>query len=341
MIHTRRAGSAAADTRPISRGLLPRLALFVVATVVVLSGSSLPASAQVPDEQAQLDEARAAWEDRPTDSYTIEYRYCLGITGCHDQSLTFVDGVLVDGRDLDDGGEPFWTLDVDNLHRDVELALSEGAFLARGSYTDDGVPTDYMIKLFEVGNDDTTEFELISFAFASAELNELKATVTCLAGNGRIDVNIVNETASAATYTLRIGTLSPRSSVVQPNGWWRSPVTGRPDGFLPVIVERDGTEVLNETVQVRCDSVVDVSKPEVQLFTWCIGGNGIIFAQMANATASPRAYILDVNGIRRSTTAPAWGAAFRGISGRPDGVYLVEVISGGRSVTTEVVVVDC
>ena len=172
-------------------------------------------------------------------------------------------------------------------------------------------------------------------------VNELRPTVTCLAGNGRVDLNIINDTDVAVTYVQRVGSLSPRQWTLEPKTSWRLPVTGRPDGPLRVVLERDGVVVLDETVQVRCDDAPATSEPEVQWFTWCIGGNGIVFAQLANPTAAARSYIVDVGGLRRSTTAAAYGATFRGVSGRPDGTHSAAVLVNGVSIAEATVAVDC
>lgn len=188
----------------------------------------------------------------------------------------------------------------------------------------------------------SVEFVGDPFAAPPSDVNQLRTVVTCLAGNGRIDVNVVNESDTTATFEQRIGDLNPRVQAVPPQSRWRSPVTGRPEGPLHVTVLRDGEVVLDEMVVVDCDDDSPVvSSPEVQYFTWCVGGNGMIFAQMANPTESPRSYILSVDSIRRSTTAAAFGAAFRGISGRPNGSYDVSVSSGGETLSDAQVEIAC
>lgn len=166
--------------------------------------------------------------------------------------------------------------------------------------------------------------------------------VTCLGGNGRIDVNIVNTGDDTARYRLRIGTLPWRQAEVAPDAWWRAPVTGRSDGSIRINVVRDGKDIFFDRVDVRCDNGPVVSSPELQIFNYCSAGRGFVAAQLTNPTSAPRSYIVQVDGIRRSTTAAAFGAALRGISGRPNGSHEVSVVSTtGEVIGRQTVFVDC
>lgn len=169
--------------------------------------------------------------------------------------------------------------------------------------------------------------------------------VTCLAGNGRIDVNVVNRSDAAAEYTLILGALSsPRVRTVEPNDWWRSPITGRFDGPDTVQVSRNGEIILETGVAVECDesSGSSVTGAEVDVINVCRGGNGFVAWQFANPTAEAASYVIEFDGVaNRSTTALAFGASVRGVSGRPDGTYAYTIRAGSRVIAQSTVTVAC
>lgn len=317
-------------------------AVAVVAMLATTFGITAPAAAQ---DLTNRVAARALWDGQFNDDYVVTYSYASGSFATTDR-VTVVDGVVVSSEEISGGdvvGPGQLDLTVEDIYDllppanpngTTEIVLVEPRFSAQT-----GVPLEFIYLISSV---DTT-YSLLDFSFTTPVLpvNVLATTVTCLAGNGRIDVNIVNEASTPATYTLQIGTLTPRQQTVGAKSWWRSPVTGRPDGPIDVTVLRDGVAVLNETVNVACDSNPAVSEPEVRFLTWCIGGNGMVFAQMTNPTASAKSYVLDVNGIRRSTTAQAYGAAWRGVSGRPDGTYTATVEVAGQAIESSIIEVTC
>ena len=159
---------------------------------------------------------------------------------------------------------------------------------------------------------------------------EVVEAVSCLAGNGRLDYNIVNRGDAAAVYRIQIGALSPREFSVAPDTWWRSPVTGRRDGPIDVNIFKDGEQIVDHTAHVLCDDPLapEPESPEAQAFVYCVGGNGLVLVQIVNPTDGIQPYIVDVGGIRRSQTTQPRGAAVRGVSGRPDGVYEVRAFAG-------------
>lgn len=176
---------------------------------------------------------------------------------------------------------------------------------------------------------------------AAADAQVIPA-VTCLGGNGRIDVNIVNG-PEAATYSVRVGTLSPRVRRVAADDWWRNPITGRPDGSVSVEVKRNGETFWDGRVLVVCDGALRVTTgSEITLLQACRGGNGFVAWQFANPTARPRSYVIQFEGVPgRSSTAAAYGASVRGVSGRPDGIYEASIHVGGVEVWSEPVTVAC
>lgn len=174
---------------------------------------------------------------------------------------------------------------------------------------------------------------------------EVVEAVSCLAGNGRLDYNIVNRGEAAAVYRIQIGALSPREFLVAPNTWWRSPVTGRRDGPIDINIFKDGEQIVDHIAYVSCDDPLapEPESPEAQAFVYCVGGNGLVLVQIVNPSHEATTYIVDVGGIRRSQTPQPRGAAVRGVSGRPDGVYEVRAFAGPmqRMVYSTTVTVAC
>lgn len=172
---------------------------------------------------------------------------------------------------------------------------------------------------------------------------EVVEAVSCLVGNGRLDYNIVNRGETAAVYRIQIGALAPREFSVAPGTWWRSPVTGRRDGPIDVRIFKDGALIVDHIAYVVCDDpfAPEPETPEAQVVVHCVGGNGLVLVQFVNPTDGLRSYVVDVGGIRRSQSAQARGAAVRGISGRPDGVYDVRAFVGAAQVLSTTATVAC
>lgn len=171
---------------------------------------------------------------------------------------------------------------------------------------------------------------------------EVLVASSCLAGNGRVDINIVNTGASAALYRIEFEGLSPRQWTVAQRDWWRMPFTGRADGDYVVSVKRSGVEIARQTIEVRCDGPApSVTDDDIRVVNACRGGLGYVLFQFVNATASPRSYVISFGSLpNRSTTAAAHGQSVRAATGRPDGDYAVQIRSGSE-VTDFTVTVDC
>lgn len=172
---------------------------------------------------------------------------------------------------------------------------------------------------------------------------EVSLRVSCLAGNGRVDTNIVNTGDSSAIYRLEFASLSPRQTDVAAGDWWRSPITGRPDGDHEVIVKRNGVVISDTSITVACDDdPPQVSEPEVTVVNACRDGNGYLLFQLINPTAVTRSYVIEFDGVpNRSTSAAPFGAAVRAVTGRPDGQFTAVVRTGQTPVATMQVTVDC
>ena len=166
--------------------------------------------------------------------------------------------------------------------------------------------------------------------------------VSCLAGNGRVDVNVVNRGTAAAEYRIEFEGLSARQATVSVGDWWRMPITGRADRPYALVLKRDGTVVHETSVTVACDvEVPQVSTPAVQVINACRDGNGYLLFQFVNASDASVGYVIEFEGVpNRSTTAAAFGGSVRAVTGRPDGEFDVR-IRHGAEVTNHTVQVSC
>lgn len=168
-------------------------------------------------------------------------------------------------------------------------------------------------------------------------------TTTCLAGNGRVDTNIVNTSPDSAIYRVEFAGLSPRQNNVLSGDWWRMPITGRADGRYEIKVRRGNTIVSSQTVTVSCDtSPARITSPEVQVVNACRAGLGYLLFQFANPTAVPKGYVIEFEGVaNRSTGAAAHGGSVRAVTGRTDGTRNVIIRSGGAIIKTFTVTTNC
>lgn len=168
-------------------------------------------------------------------------------------------------------------------------------------------------------------------------------TVSCLAGNGRVDTTLLNHGTAQATYRIEFAGLSPRQAVVDAGDWGRLPITGRSDGTYGIRVLRGGIEISNTTVQVDCDSVSPtIDTQGVVITSACRDGLGYVVFQFLNDAPDSAGYVVAFEGVRnRSTTAAAYGQAVRAVTGRLPGTYDVTVRRAGTPVLTGQVQVDC
>lgn len=172
--------------------------------------------------------------------------------------------------------------------------------------------------------------------------SEVGHAVSCLAGRGRVDVNIVNVGAADAVYRVRFEGLAPRTRIVAEGDWWRSPVTGRTDGDYRIVVEREGTTIDDTTVTVDCTGATQVTEGPIQVMSACVNDRGYVLFQFVNPTAQAQGYVIQFAGVpNRSTSAEPSGAAVRATSGRGDGIYGVRVLSGAETIDVFAVRVDC
>lgn len=172
---------------------------------------------------------------------------------------------------------------------------------------------------------------------------EVAHVVSCLAGNGRVDTNIVNTGVDAAAYRIEFQGLSPRQFTVPAGDWWRQPITGRPDADYTVVVKRAGVVVSDRTVTVSCDTDPPViGADEIQILNACRAGNGYVLFQFLNSSDATKSYIIEFEGVNnRSTSTTAFGQTPRAVTGRPDGVYAVKIRSGFDTLAEFSVTVNC
>ena len=170
---------------------------------------------------------------------------------------------------------------------------------------------------------------------------------SCLAGKGRVDLNIVNTETASSVYTLNFGPFTRQRTVAFEN-WARIPITGRPAGNYDVSILRDGAEIYNETLTINCnDQEPTVSAPEVTFVNACIENstgavNGFVLFQMVNPSNASKLYVIEFEGVNnRATSAAAFGQTVRGTAGRPDGLFDYRVRTGSTLVDNGTVEVDC
>lgn len=167
--------------------------------------------------------------------------------------------------------------------------------------------------------------------------------VSCLAGNGRFDMNLVNTLSGAATFRIEFEGLTARQLTVDAGDWWRMPFTGRADRSYDVVVKRNGSIIFDDSINVSCDTAPpQVGETEVQIISACRSGLGYILFQFVNPSATSRSYVITFEGVNnRSTTAAAYGGALRAVTGRTSGTYTATVKPQGQPVQSFEVVVDC
>lgn len=174
---------------------------------------------------------------------------------------------------------------------------------------------------------------------------ELKAVVavSCLAGNGRLDITAQNA-GPQTVLRAEVTGLSARQASVASGDWWRQSFTGRADGTYTINLTATHGGSFTETLTVACDQPVPaVHSDEIQVLTSCRAGLGYVWFQFVNPDPDSQVYVIEFAGVsNRSTTAAPFAASVRGVSGRPDGIYAVTVRDGGTTIFEQFpVIIDC
>ena len=176
---------------------------------------------------------------------------------------------------------------------------------------------------------------------------ELNLVSSCLAGRGRVDLNIVNTQTASSVYQLELGNLPARETTVPFEDRGRLSIAGRLPDTYPAVVRRDGVEILNTDLTIDCSvASPSISTSEVTIVNACRDSNaaskGQVFFQLVNPTSSARTYVIEFENVpNRARSAAAFGQAIRGTVGRPDGTYDYTVRVGSNNIDTGQVTVDC
>lgn len=163
---------------------------------------------------------------------------------------------------------------------------------------------------------------------------------SCLADDGRFDVQISNVSGITREAFVSITGLPERSVSIAPGATESLTVTGRRDGDYRVLVSADGIAVLTHLDQVRCDPALP--GPEGSVLSDCLAGNGRIRVSLQNSESTIGDFVVQFGPMapRFRTLAP-FVTDVVVITGRPDGDYPLTVTRNGAVVLSTMVQVDC
>lgn len=185
--------------------------------------------------------------------------------------------------------------------------------------------------------------ESVILPIACDPVVETDVIVGCLAGNGRVDVKLLNTGDQPSDYEVVVGNLAPRLRSLGPGERTTVTVTGRSDGQYDVVVTRDG-QPSTFAVDVDCDPDPEPTDPgaEVSILSGCLGGNGRLDAVLTNSTESLAVYEVRFGSLTPRTRSLAAGATTQlTTTGRPDGRITVVVMRNGTEIYNDDTVVMC
>ena len=172
---------------------------------------------------------------------------------------------------------------------------------------------------------------------------EVRVEKSCLAGNGRIDVYLTNPRIDvSATYAVFIDSIPPKVATLGPGESVRVSTTGRPDGYRPLRVTRNGVEIETATqlVSIACD--IDPQGRETVMLDSCLQGAGRFDIYLTNPADQRTVYTVAVTGLADRTVEVDQGDTVReAITGRPDGTYTIQVRRTGVLIATEQRTISC
>lgn len=172
---------------------------------------------------------------------------------------------------------------------------------------------------------------------------DLNVEVSCLAGNGRLDISLTPTTTGP--IAIHVGTLAPRVRDSVDGQPMTEVVTGRRDGQITVDVRLGGVIIDEERVVVECDP----NRAQVEVEVSCLANNGRIDVWLSNSPDATQSasYEVSVDADNYPALAPRTrlvspgGTVRATITGRPDDTYDVSVARDGAAVFSEDVVVSC
>jgi len=215
--------------------------------------------------------------------------------------------------------------------RTVTVAAQAPARIARSGRPDNT----YDVAVLRDGGPIFTSVETVACDPLGAEV---AVTATCLTGNGRIDVTLVNTTGTTAAYSVVVGSLAPRNRNLAPGEETTVSVTGRPDGPIGVVVNRDGAQIFTSTETVACDGPA----AEATVSTSCLAGRGRVDVVLSNPTAASAVYDVVVGQLApRTRTLTAGASDMVSVTGRPDGPIDVEVSRDGVVIDQSTHIIAC
>jgi len=119
--------------------------------------------------------------------------------------------------------------------------------------TTTGRPDDlYTVTVRTAGSQTTLFEEQVTVSCAAAD-EPVTLTSSCLAGNGRLDFDLNNDSAATSTFVITVPPLADRTRTLAAGASARVSYTGRPDRPIAAVVVRDGATIWQETVTPDCD----------------------------------------------------------------------------------------
>lgn len=124
---------------------------------------------------------------------------------------------------------------------------------------------------------------------------------SCLAGNGRVDIFIKNESAAERTYTASVGALASRQRTIAGGAESRISVTGRTDGPHAVVVRHLGVDLAVEQVGIDCDPDLTATAA-----SRCVRSTGRLDVELTNQSLADERMWIAVDDLPlRSALVPA------------------------------------
>lgn len=165
---------------------------------------------------------------------------------------------------------------------------------------------------------------------------EVDVRTSCLAENGRFDIELHNPTDSLAQYEVEVGHLE-RIRSLSSRAETNVTVTGRADGQWEINVLRNGETVASLIKNVACDPQVETLVKDS-----CLALNGRIDAVIKNFGSSTATYAVFVGSLPARTRTVQPGSSSKVVvTGRPDGDLPVRILRNGSEIDAMTVSIDC